>query len=548
MKTHQQELLSIARQFDLEIPPLQGQLACAFVGEWSHGKSALINSLVGLPLLPSQPTPTNKTVVRLSRSKDMAPAACVHDNNGEILRYTGQDAIDALQNATKNIPGIEYQASNLDIPDHTLFIDTPGINDTDQTASTRAESVSADIVVFVVSADASAINQTQINFIQQVILGKADLNDIFFVLTHSDLVKDVQERASLMQRVGSHIGSNRVFFLSNKDQDGVQAFRQAFYAYITERQVSLLEYRRNRHFRQISDELEKKVKIERMALTQYKTQTADQREQLLVQIRESRGKETAKKSELRARSRQRLSEALQEVRDLMKQSIDNVEDFIESSQTSQLQQRGYIQQKIQSIMEQQIQPAVQTKLENLLRTIQGEVQEGQRYSSDLLVDLIHLPEYTSPLARITAEQIMPIAVLGSIVMFGWLSIPTFLLGYLTLKAREFGLTRYGDKTGILDTAIDKLKDMAAKSYKQALKMTVAQTLNNYLNQITDYFRAELEKVTEQALKQVNYVESLENTLQRLRGEGGKEIIEREIRLDKTESLLNADSAERIHEN
>jgi hypothetical protein len=232
----------------------------------------------------------------------------------------------------------------------------------------------------------------------------------------------------------------------------------------------------------------------------------------------------------------------------MKQSIDNVEDFIESSQTSQLQQRGYVQQKIQSIMEQQIQPVVQTKLENLLRTIQGEVQEGQRYSSDLLVDLIHLPEYTSPLARITAEQIMPIAVLGSIVMFGWLSIPTFLLGYLTLKAREFGLTRYGDKTGILDMAIDKLKDIAAKSYKQALKMTVAQTLNNYLNQITDYFRAELEKVTEQALKQVNYVESLENTLQRLRGEGGKEIIEREIRLDKTESLLNADSAERIHEN
>ena len=41
--TDYHEPLEIARQFDFDVPVMQGQLACAFVGEWSHGKSALLN-------------------------------------------------------------------------------------------------------------------------------------------------------------------------------------------------------------------------------------------------------------------------------------------------------------------------------------------------------------------------------------------------------------------------------------------------------------------------------------------------------------------------
>jgi histidinol dehydrogenase len=70
---------------------------------------------------------------------------------------------------------------------------------------------------------------------------------------------------------------------------------------------------------------------------------------------------------------------------------------------------------------------------------------------------------------------------------------------------------------------------------------VAQTLDNYLNQITDHFREILEKVTDQAIKQINYAEEIENTLQKLRDEGDKSIIEREIRLDKVEALLVAEN-------
>ena len=78
MSADTHELLEIAHQFDLDVPVMQGQLTCAFVGEWSHGKSALLNSLIGLPLLPSGPTPTNKTIVRLSLGEAAEPVATVH--------------------------------------------------------------------------------------------------------------------------------------------------------------------------------------------------------------------------------------------------------------------------------------------------------------------------------------------------------------------------------------------------------------------------------------------------------------------------------------
>jgi len=546
MKTIYQDLIETARKLELDIPPVHSQLACAFVGEWSHGKSALINSLIGIPLLPSQPIPTNKTVVRLSRSSESEPSARIQLNESEVQKYSGQAAIDALQRSNQNLAYIDYAAPNLDIPPHVLFIDTPGINDTDQAAGARVDTVSADIIAFVINADATAINQVQIDFIRQVILNKADLKDIYFVFTHGDLVQSEDDRASLQKRLGSQIVSNRVFFISNKDQSGVLPFKEAFYKYLEERQETLLEDRRQRHFRQIAEALDKKVKIERVSLQQFKSQTVEQREQLISKIQEARRKEIVRKNELRDRSRSRLNESLSELRNLIRQTDDDIEKFIEFSQISQLQQRDFIQQKIQSMIEQQIQPGVQAKLEKLLQTIQGEIQEGQLYSSQLLAEInINLPAYNSPLTRITAEHVVPIAVLGSIALFGWLGIPTLLVGYVALKAKDFGLTRYGDKTGLLDIALDKIKNTAASGYKQAVKMTVSHTLNNYMDDVTDHFRNVLEKATDQAIKQIDFVEDLENTLQRLQGDGEKEIIEREISLDKAEALLAASSSQPI---
>jgi len=438
MSTHDdyQEHLTLARQFDLDIPVMQGQLTCAFVGEWSHGKSALLNSLIGLPLLPSGPTPTNKTIVRLSLGEAAEPVATVHADADAVRHYTGQAAIEALQGAREHLLGIDYRAANLDLPANTVFIDTPGLNDTDQMASSRAESVAADVVVFVINADVSAINQTQIEFIQQVLLAKADLSDLFFVFTHGDLVQDARDRDRLRERLGAEIGPDHIFFLSNKDQSGVQAFKQDFYAYLAERRGALLAHRQQRQTRRLLEALHRAVTLERAALAQYQSQTAEERLRLLAEIQAARVKESTKKSELRERARQRREDALREFRKLLAQGEEQIDTFIDASRPEQLRQPGYLKDKIDAIMVQQIQPAVRERLEAVLRTLQTDVEEGQTYSTALLANLdIQLPPHASPLSRVTAEHILPLAVLGSVAVFGWVTVPTLLLGFLTLKAR-----------------------------------------------------------------------------------------------------------------
>ncbi|MDQ5911397.1 MAG: Dynamin protein [Pseudomonadota bacterium] len=538
MNSLRHDLLETAQQFNIDLPPMQGELACAFVGEWNSGKSSLQNSLLGLPLLPEQPIPTTKTVVSLGQGQVAEPVAIIQTETGAYQEYRGPAAITALQNSTQNLPRIDYRAPQLDLPPHTLFIDTPGFNDTDQIASAKAETVQADLVVFVMNADVSALNQTQINFIQQVALSKANLQDLFFVITHSDLLDNPVDREILCQRVGAHIGSDRIFLLSNKSQEGVQAFKTVLYGYIRERQTVLLEQRSQRHERQLVEALRHQVALERAALAQLKTQTAEQREALRVKIQEARRKEMAKKSELRNRSRQQLQETVQALRDLIDHSEERLEVFIEGCPVEQLQKKGHVQQQIEEELTKTLQPAVQVLLERLLRAIQGEVRAGQSYSTQLLADLdIQLPPYASPLTRVTAEHIMPLAFIGSVLTMGWFSVPTLLLGYLTVKAREFGLTRYADQTGLLDRALDGIKNVAAVGYKKTLKMTLAKTLIDYMNQVADYFREVLEKVTEQALAQINLVEDLEKAMQRLRDEKG--MIDQELRLEKAEALLNA---------
>ena len=126
MSADTHELLEIARQFDLDVPVIQGQLTCAFVGEWSHGKSALLNSLIGLPLLPSGPTPTNKTIVRLS----LVP----NDNEYQIERELADGTI-ITETVTINLPreytvfaGAQLLGVNFDIapPDEQFRRVNPG--------------------------------------------------------------------------------------------------------------------------------------------------------------------------------------------------------------------------------------------------------------------------------------------------------------------------------------------------------------------------------------------------------------------------------------
>ncbi len=155
-----EQLVNLSHKIGIEAQRPTGDLVCAFVGEWNAGKSSLLNALTGIAL-PARPTSTTRTLVRLSRATAGEALASIIDMEGQQTSFSGPAATDALQRSMEHLTEITLQAPGLDIPAGAVFVDTPGFNDQDQVASTRAETVQADVVVFVLQAIGSVINQTR---------------------------------------------------------------------------------------------------------------------------------------------------------------------------------------------------------------------------------------------------------------------------------------------------------------------------------------------------------------------------------------------------
>jgi len=136
-----QEMQDLAEKFNIDIKPMQGELTCVFVGQWNAAKSSLLNSLFAMPLLPEGVKPTTKTVVSLAHGTTSETTASIYTKTGGIESYQGQAATEALQRATEDLPRIDYRSNKLDMPANTLFVDTPGFNDTDITTITKAETI-----------------------------------------------------------------------------------------------------------------------------------------------------------------------------------------------------------------------------------------------------------------------------------------------------------------------------------------------------------------------------------------------------------------------
>lgn len=534
-----QQIYELAQKIGIGAQLPTGDLVCAFVGEWNAGKSSLLNALTGVQL-PARPTPTTKTLVRLRRTEGSDPQATLTDAAGQRTTFNGADALTALNRSTEGLTEITLEAAGLDIPLGVVFVDTPGFNDDDQIASTRAATVQADVVVFVLQATASVINQTQVDFIGQVLLTKGNLEDIHFVVTHADLLDEPGQHAEIEARYRAQFGaaaSERLFLVATRDGNGVEAFKHHLYAQLRACQPRLLADRRQRLGKQLAIQLRQESDRRRALLALQRTQRKDDSRHLETQIAEARQKEREQRAHLRESYRQRLRDTVDQVRSAADQTTSEIEHLIGQMSMERLQARGELQDAIRSVLDTKFTPAVEARLQDLLQTLQADVDGAQHFSSDLLRGLsTSLPVYDSPLAKVSAEHLLPLAAIGSIALFGWLSVPTLVLGFLALKARDLGLTRF-DQTGLFDQAVGKAKSLAASAHRQSINIAVARALSGYRDQVIEYLRQTVETVTERALAQINGVEALEKSYQQLRDTTN--LLEQETLLDQIDSALTA---------
>ncbi|WP_053376334.1 dynamin family protein [Paenibacillus sp. FJAT-27812] len=140
-----------------------GRLTVAFCGHFSAGKSTLINRLCGTKLLPSSPIPTSANVVSI-RGGDRAYAAVETLRGGVATK--AEVPIDQLDRYC--VDGEQFTSVSIVYPsevlgDHTVLLDTPGIDSTDDAHRMATESALhlADVVFYVM--DYNHV-QSEINF------------------------------------------------------------------------------------------------------------------------------------------------------------------------------------------------------------------------------------------------------------------------------------------------------------------------------------------------------------------------------------------------
>lgn len=141
----------------------EGRLTVAFCGHFSAGKSTLINRLCGAKLLPSSPIPTSANVVSI-RGGERAYAAVETIRDG--IESKAEVPIDELDRYC--VDGEQFTSVSIVYPSellgtHTVLLDTPGIDSTDDAHRMATESALhlADVVFYVM--DYNHV-QSEINF------------------------------------------------------------------------------------------------------------------------------------------------------------------------------------------------------------------------------------------------------------------------------------------------------------------------------------------------------------------------------------------------
>lgn len=207
----------------------------AVLGQFKRGKSALINALIGEPLLPSSILPLTSIPTFLSggpkrllrilfldgRSEEFADLSC--NEAAEILANYVTEERNPENRLAVSWAEVEHPASLL--RRGVVVIDTPGIGSTfrHNTEATLAFLPQCDAALFVVSAD-PPITDVELDFLKAV---HAKVSRLFFVMNKIDYLDAGEANLAIdffKKVVGDFVGldnNDPVFCLSARE--GLQA-------------------------------------------------------------------------------------------------------------------------------------------------------------------------------------------------------------------------------------------------------------------------------------------------------------------------------------
>ncbi len=127
-----------------------GEFNIAFCGHFSAGKSTMINTLLGVNLLPSNPIPTSANVVKIRGGEK---AARVYTRNNGVITFDPDTQMEDLKKYAidgDTVEWVEVSYPGTFLNERTSLLDTPGIDSTDAAHKIATESALhlADCVIY----------------------------------------------------------------------------------------------------------------------------------------------------------------------------------------------------------------------------------------------------------------------------------------------------------------------------------------------------------------------------------------------------------------
>lgn len=126
------------------------ELNIAFCGHFSAGKSTMINTLLGVNLLPSNPIPTSANVVKIRGGEKEAR---VYTMNSGIMTFDPDTEMEKLKQFAVDgdtVESVEVAYPGTFLDEQSSLLDTPGIDSTDAAHKIATESALhlADVVIY----------------------------------------------------------------------------------------------------------------------------------------------------------------------------------------------------------------------------------------------------------------------------------------------------------------------------------------------------------------------------------------------------------------
>lgn len=194
---------------------LQGKTSVAFIGEYSAGKTSIVNRIIGrddpaAPLLPVSTRPTTAVPTYLTGGSEARYEFVTPDNelkalSPEIFRRVDKSVLEKVKGVSSLIKYFVISLDNSSLEGLSI-LDTPGFNsaDDDDSARTLAVVNECDALFWVVDVNAGDLNRSSLKVIRE------HLTKPLYIIVNQIDTKSAEEVAAVESRVAQTLAAENV--------------------------------------------------------------------------------------------------------------------------------------------------------------------------------------------------------------------------------------------------------------------------------------------------------------------------------------------------